>query len=86
MLIDIVEATPLEGYNVRLRFEDGVVGDLDLSTIMQFEGVFAPLKDLPRFRRASPEFNLFSAISETGAFSRRSEYASAAMLWELRLR
>ncbi|MCE3224633.1 MAG: uncharacterized protein K0S58_2813 [Nitrospira sp.] len=50
MLIDIVEATPLEGYHVRLRFEDGVVGDLDLSTIIRFEGVFASLKDLPRFR------------------------------------
>jgi hypothetical protein len=50
MLKDIVDATPLEGYHVRLRFEDGVVGELDLSAIMRFEGVFAPLKDLNRFR------------------------------------
>ena len=50
MLIDIIEATPLEGYHVRFRFEDGVVGELDLSAIMRFEGVFAPLKDLTRFR------------------------------------
>jgi hypothetical protein len=50
MLKDIVEATLLEGYHVRLRFEDGVVGELDLSAIMRFEGVFAPLKDLTRFR------------------------------------
>jgi hypothetical protein len=33
MLKDIVEATALEGYCVRLRFEDGVVGELDLSAI-----------------------------------------------------
>ena len=50
MLKDIVDATPLEGYHVRLRFEDGVVGELDISAIMRFEGVFAPLKDLNRFR------------------------------------
>jgi len=43
MLKEIVEATPLEGYQVRLRFEDEVVGELDLSAIIRFEGVFAPL-------------------------------------------
>jgi hypothetical protein len=35
MLIDIIEATPLEGYHVRFRFEDGVVGELDLSAIIR---------------------------------------------------
>jgi hypothetical protein len=57
MLKDIVEATPLEGYQVRLQFEDGVVGELDHSAIILLEGVFAPLKDLNRFRelRAHPD-------------------------------
>jgi len=57
MLKDIVEATPLDGYRVRLRFEDGVTGDVDLSTVVRFEGVFTPLKDLARFRelRVHPE-------------------------------
>ncbi|MBM4125844.1 MAG: DUF2442 domain-containing protein [Nitrospira sp.] len=57
MLKDIVEATPLEGYRVRLRFEDGVTGDVDLSAIMRFEGVFASLQDPARFRelRVHPE-------------------------------
>ena len=41
MLKDIVEATLLEGYRVRLRFEDGVAGDIDLSTVIRFEGIFA---------------------------------------------
>ena len=50
MLRDILEATALEGYHVRLQFEDGVVGELDLSATMRFEGVFAALKDLNRFR------------------------------------
>ena len=48
MLKDLVEAAPLDGYRVRLRFEDGIEGELDLATIIHFEGVFAPLKDLVR--------------------------------------
>ena len=44
VLKDIVEATALEGYHVRLRFEDGVAGERDLSAIMRFEGVLAPSK------------------------------------------
>jgi len=44
MLKDIVEATPLEGYQVRLQFEDGVVGELDHSAIILLEGVFPPSK------------------------------------------
>jgi hypothetical protein len=45
MLKDIVEASVVEGYRVRLRFEDGVSGELDLSEIIHFEGVFEPLRD-----------------------------------------
>jgi hypothetical protein len=31
MLLDIVEARPLEGYHVYLRFEDGAEGVVDVS-------------------------------------------------------
>jgi hypothetical protein len=67
MLKDIVEATPLEGYRVRFRFEDGVVGELDLSAIMRFEGVFAPLKDLTRFRELSVHPDLGTIYWPNGA-------------------
>jgi hypothetical protein len=69
MLKNIVEATPLEGYQVRLRFEDGVVGELDLSAIIRFEGVFAPLKDLNRFRelRAHPDLGTIYYYWPNGA-------------------
>lgn len=67
MLKDIVEATPLEGYRVRLRFEDGVVGELDLAEIIRFEGVFAPLKDLPRFRELSVHPDLGTIYWPNGA-------------------
>jgi hypothetical protein len=67
MLKDIVEATALEGYHVRLRFEDGVVGELDLATILRFEGVFAPLKDLNRFRELSVHPELGTIFWPNGA-------------------
>jgi len=49
MLKDIVEVQPLDGYRLRLRFEDGVVGEVDLEKMIQFEGIFAPLKDRATF-------------------------------------
>lgn len=53
----LVEATPLGGYAVNVRFEDGVAGDIDLSYLVDHGGVFAPLGDLEYFRRlrADPE-------------------------------
>jgi hypothetical protein len=57
MLKDIVEARVVEGYRVRLSFEDGVTGELDLSEIIRFEGVFESLRDPKTFATlaVSPE-------------------------------
>jgi hypothetical protein len=49
MLVDVVDARPLGGYRVHLRFEDGVEADLDLGELIRFEGVFAPLREPARF-------------------------------------
>jgi hypothetical protein len=49
MLVDIVEARPLVGYRVHLRFEGGLETDLDLGGLIRFEEVFAPLRDPARF-------------------------------------
>jgi len=51
MLKDIVEAKIIEGYRVHLKFEDGVAGEIDLSMIISFEGIFEPLKDQETFAR-----------------------------------
>lgn len=67
LLKDIVEATVLKDYLVRLRFEDGVVGELDLSAIMTFEGVFAPLKNLDRFRELGVHPDLGTIYWPNGA-------------------
>lgn len=57
MMVDIVEVRTLGGYRVHLRFEDGVQGELDLAELIQFDGVFAPLRDPARFAevRVHPE-------------------------------
>jgi hypothetical protein len=53
----LIEARPLDGYTVHVRFEDGVDADVDLSYLAERGGVFEPLKDLEFFRqlRADPE-------------------------------
>jgi hypothetical protein len=53
----LIEATPVEAYVVRVRFEDGTLADVDLSYLRDNGGVFEPLRDLDYFRRlhADPE-------------------------------
>ena len=57
MLKDIVAADPLGGHRLRLRFEDGVEGDIDLQPTLNFRGVFEPLRDPAYFAqvRVDPE-------------------------------
>ena len=45
MLVDIVEAQAVGGHRLYLRFEDGVEGEVDLLELVEFEGVFAPLRE-----------------------------------------
>ena len=49
MLKDIIEVRPTGDYRLRLRFEDGVEGEVDVAELVRFEGVFAPLKDRAEF-------------------------------------
>ena len=49
MLKDIVEVWPLDDYRLRLRFEDGVEGIVDVAKMIRIEGVFASLRDRAKF-------------------------------------
>jgi hypothetical protein len=53
----LIEATPIEGHIVRLRFADGAAGEVDLGYLLEYGGVFEPLCDDEFFRelRADPE-------------------------------
>ncbi len=57
MLQDIIEAIPLEGFRLQLRFEDGVEGVVDVAQCVSFTGVFEPLQDRSQFNsvRVNPE-------------------------------
>lgn len=54
---DVVQVTTIEGFRLRLRFEDGAEGEVDCSTLLSFRGVFAPLRDPAEFAkvRVNPE-------------------------------
>ena len=47
----LIEATPRDGYTVHVRFEDGTRADVDLSYLIAYGGVFAPLRDPTYFRQ-----------------------------------
>ncbi len=47
----LIEATPLDGYSVHVRFEDGTAADVDLSYLLEYGGVFEPLRDPDCFHR-----------------------------------
>ena len=66
-LKDVVEAHIVEGYRVRLRFEDGVTGELDLSDVIRFEGVFEPLRDPATFAGLSVSPDLGTICWPNGA-------------------
>jgi hypothetical protein len=46
----ILEAEPLDGCLVRVRFTDGTAADFDLSSLLDYGGVFEPLRD-PEYLR-----------------------------------
>jgi hypothetical protein len=62
MLRDIVAAYPLGDYRLRIQFEDGVEGVIDLEPILSFRGVFEPLRDTAYFAqvRVDPEIGTVS--------------------------
>jgi hypothetical protein len=44
----LIEARHVRGCTVHVRFADGVAGDVDLAYLLDFGGVFEPLRD-PQF-------------------------------------
>jgi hypothetical protein len=57
VLKDVLEVIPMDGYRLKLRFEDDVEGVVDVAQCVSFTGVFAPLRDATEFAavRVDPE-------------------------------
>jgi hypothetical protein len=53
MLVDVIDVRPLGAYRLRLTFEDGVEGDVDITKLVTFTGVFAPLAEQHYFRQVA---------------------------------
>ena len=67
MLEDIAEVEALEDYKLRVKFEDGVEGVIDVKEKTQFTGVFAPLKDMDYFRKVKVNLEVGSFEWPNGA-------------------
>ena len=67
MLKDIVEARATSGYKIYVRFEDGIDGEVDLSTLVEFKGVFAPLQDPRELAKLRVDPELGTVCWPTGA-------------------
>jgi hypothetical protein len=67
-MCDITGVIPLEGYKLRLRFEEGLAGVVNLDQIIErFDGVFAPLQDLEYFRQVRVDPEIGTIVSPNGA-------------------
>ena len=51
----LTEAKPLDGYVVHVSFEDGTAADVDLSYLLDYGGVFEPLRDPTFFAQLQPD-------------------------------
>jgi hypothetical protein len=67
MLKDIVAVEPKTGYNLHIRFEDGVEGMVDLGSQLSFRGVFEPLRDPEYFRQVRVDPDLGTVTWPNGA-------------------
>lgn len=67
MLYDIIEVKVIKNYVLNLRFENGVQGNIDISEIIPFEGVFSELKDINYFSKVKLNSDLGTIVWENGA-------------------
>ena len=63
MLKDIIEVKPLNDYQLYLKFEDDRDGIIDLKEIIEFVGIFEPLKELAFFKTVKICFLSFLSVS-----------------------
>jgi len=67
MLKDIVIVTPLRDYRLKLQFEDGAEGAVDIRSLIKFTGIFAPLKDYDYFLKVQVNPELGTICWPNGA-------------------
>lgn len=63
----LLEAEPLDGCAVRVRFEDGTTAEVDLAYLLEYGGVFEPLRDPDYFRRLRADHEAGTIVWPNGA-------------------
>ena len=66
MLVRVTRVEVLDGYRLRLTFNDGVVGIVDLTEELWGE-MFEPLRDHDLFRKAGLDHELGTVVWPNGA-------------------
>ncbi len=67
MLMDVVSVTVPGATRLRLRFEDGAEGDVDVADMVPFDGVFEPLTDPAEFAKVKVDPELGTVVWPGGA-------------------
>jgi len=67
MLKDIVAVQPLDRYKLHLTFEDDVEGIVDIAELIEFTGVFEPLRDWAYFAQVTVNPDLGTICWDNGA-------------------
>ena len=60
-VVRVTKVEPLDGYRLRLRFNDGLEGTVDISAVVAFQNDYARLRDPAFFRQVAVEKD-FGAI------------------------
>lgn len=67
MLKDVVAVEITGPHRLRLTFEDGVAGEVDVARLVALEGVFAPLADPEQFRTVRVSADAGTIVWPNGA-------------------
>lgn len=67
MLKDVIEAKPLGEYELYIKFEDEVQGVINMTEILEFTGIFAPLSDPAYFATVTVNPELGTICWDNGA-------------------
>lgn len=63
----VVSVVQIGPYKLRLRFDDGAEGEVDIEATVSFEGVFAPLRDPAYFSRVRVDEEAGTIVWPNGA-------------------
>jgi hypothetical protein len=66
-LVDVIDVKVLDGYRLYLHFDDGAQGQVDISKLVPFKGVFEPLNDKRYFSKVSVNSDIGTICWENGA-------------------